>query len=78
MERSCETCIYDLGGGRDNCTENVAYECRDGGGFEHWTPKDGQTDEQAHRRESHLMNEIRALERIIDQMQELVERMSTR
>lgn len=37
---SCDGCKYDLGGGRDNCTENVAYECRDGGGFEHWTPKE--------------------------------------
>lgn len=36
---SCDGCAYDLQGGRDNCTENVAYECRDGGGFEHWTPK---------------------------------------
>ena len=36
---SCDGCAYDLQGGRDNCTDNVAYECRDGGGFEHWTPR---------------------------------------
>ena len=39
IHTSCDGCKYDLGGGRDNCTENVAYECRDGGGFEHWTPR---------------------------------------
>ena len=43
MHRSCDGCKYDLGGGRDNCLENVAYECRDGGGFEHWTPNAPET-----------------------------------
>ena len=35
---SCSGCLYDLGGGRDNCLLGVAPECRDGGGFEAWTP----------------------------------------
>lgn len=39
MHDSCDGCRYDLGGGRDNCTENVSQECRDGGGFEHWTAR---------------------------------------
>lgn len=34
MEKSCETCKYDLGGGRDNCDLNVAFECRDGGVYQ--------------------------------------------
>lgn len=33
---SCDGCKHDLGGGRDNCRLNLAYECRDGGGFELW------------------------------------------
>lgn len=44
QHESCDGCLYDLGGGRDNCMLNVAYECRDGGGFEAWTesgPDDG-------------------------------------
>ena len=36
---SCVGCDYDLGGGRDNCLLNVAFECRDGGGFEAWKPR---------------------------------------
>ncbi len=42
---SCEGCFYDLGGGRDNCTLGVASECRDGGGFEAWTPKNKFDDD---------------------------------
>ena len=38
MHDSCRGCLYDLGGGRDNCLLGVAPECRDGGGFEAWTP----------------------------------------
>ena len=37
MIESCEGCLYDLGGGRDNCCLGVAAECRDGGGYEAWT-----------------------------------------
>lgn len=37
---SCAGCRHDLGGGRDNCDIDVAYECRDGGGFELWEPKE--------------------------------------
>ena len=33
---SCAGCRHGLGGGRDNCRLNLAYECRDGGGFEAW------------------------------------------
>lgn len=33
---SCDGCMHDLGGGRDNCRLNLSYECRDGGGFEAW------------------------------------------
>ena len=40
MEKSCETCRYDLGGGRYNCQINEEQECRDGGGYELWEPKD--------------------------------------
>ena len=36
LHESCDGCLYDLGGGRDNCLLNVAHECRDGGGFEAW------------------------------------------
>ena len=39
MIESCEGCLYDLGGGRDNCCLGVAAECRDGGGYEAWTDK---------------------------------------
>lgn len=48
MEKSCETCKYDLGGGRDNCELNVAFECAAGEGYEAWEPKednDGKTPE---------------------------------
>lgn len=38
---SCRGCVNDLGGGRDNCLLNVAYECRDGGGFEAYKAKEG-------------------------------------
>lgn len=37
MIESCTGCLYDLGGGRDNCCLCVAAECRDGGGYEAWT-----------------------------------------
>ena len=40
MEKSCETCKFDLGGGRYNCQINEEQECRDGGGYELWEPKD--------------------------------------
>lgn len=43
---SCEGCEYDLGGGRDNCMLNVAFECRDGGGFEAWKPRKRTESEQ--------------------------------
>lgn len=42
---SCTGCKYDLGGGRDNCRMNVAYECRDGGGFELYEPKEAEVME---------------------------------
>ena len=45
---SCDGCLYDLGGGRDNCMLNVAYECRDGGGFEAWTAKEHGQREVRH------------------------------
>lgn len=37
----CRKCLYDLGGGRDNCRLGVASECRDGGGYEAFKPKEG-------------------------------------
>ncbi len=40
MEKSCETCRYDLGGGRWNCRLNVEQECRDGEGYELWEASD--------------------------------------
>lgn len=40
---SCEGCIHDLGGG--HCRINMERECREGGGFELWEPKDGSDDE---------------------------------
>lgn len=48
---SCAGCRHDLGGGRDNCRLNLAYECRDGGGFEAWEPKEEVQDQaqNAHR-----------------------------
>lgn len=42
--------MYDLGGGRDNCMLNVAYECRDGGGFEAW-----EAQEHGQREVRHIM-----------------------
>ena len=44
MDKSCETCRYDLGGGRYNCRLNVEQECRDGGGYECWEPKEDAED----------------------------------
>ena len=44
MEKSCETCRYDLGGGRYNCRINEEQECRDGGGYELWEPKEETED----------------------------------
>lgn len=41
---SCDGCKHDLGGGRDNCRLNLAYECRDGGGFEAWEAEDDAED----------------------------------
>ena len=38
MAESCEGCKWDLRGGRDNCRINLAFECRDGGGFEAYEP----------------------------------------
>lgn len=40
---SCEGCKNDLGGG--HCRINMERECREGGGFELWEPKDGSDDE---------------------------------
>ena len=47
---SCEGCKNDLGGGRDNCRLNLAFECRDGGGFEAWEPGE---EEQSQAPEAH-------------------------
>lgn len=44
MIESCEGCLYDLGGGRDNCCLGVAAECRDGGGYEAWTDKNEEAN----------------------------------
>lgn len=41
--KSCEGCKNDLGGG--HCRINVEGECREGGGFELYEPKDGRNDE---------------------------------
>lgn len=46
---SCAGCRYDLGGGRDNCRLNLAYECRDGGGFEAWEAKDDAPEHEPER-----------------------------
>jgi len=35
---SCTGCAHDLGGGC--CRINAEGECREGGGFELWTPKE--------------------------------------
>lgn len=42
---NCKGCVHDLGGGRDNCLLNVAYECRDGGGFEAYETVTDKEDE---------------------------------
>lgn len=42
--KSCAGCRHDLGGGRDNCRLNLAYECRDGGGFEAWEAGEPEED----------------------------------
>ena len=39
MERNCETCCYDLGGGYKNCRINLEAECA-AGKYEAWEPKD--------------------------------------
>ena len=46
MERCCETCRYDLGGGYNNCRINVEAECAMGGGYEAWEPKEPDLDEE--------------------------------
>ena len=38
MERSCETCRHNLGGGYNNCRINLEAECA-AGEFEAWEPK---------------------------------------
>lgn len=43
MERCCETCLHDLGGGYDNCRINLEAECG-AGNFEAWEPKDTRYD----------------------------------
>ena len=47
MNRCCETCRHDLGGGYDNCRLNLEAEC-EGGGYEAWRPKykEDEPDEQ--------------------------------
>ena len=37
---SCQGCRHDLGGG--SCAINEEAECREGGGFELWEPKEGE------------------------------------
>lgn len=44
MIESCTGCLYDLGGGRDNCCLGVAAECRDGGGYEAWTDENDEAN----------------------------------
>lgn len=39
----CEACRHDLGGGC--CRANLEAECREGGGFEAWEPKEQQEEE---------------------------------
>ena len=36
--RCCETCLYDLGGGYNNCRINLEAECAEGG-YEAWEPR---------------------------------------
>lgn len=40
MEKECRSCRQYLGGGQ--CRSNVEHECREGGGFEAWEPKEVQ------------------------------------
>lgn len=61
MEKSCETCRYDLGGGRYNCRLNVEQECRDGEGYELWEPNDKY---KPPRPKKVLIDEIELLERL--------------
>ena len=39
IQRCCETCRYDLGGGYENCKINVEKECG-AGDYEAWEPKE--------------------------------------
>lgn len=39
MNRCCETCRHDLGGGYDNCRINLEAECS-AGNYEAWEPKE--------------------------------------
>lgn len=39
MDKCCETCRYDLGGGYNNCRINLESECALGD-FEAWEPKE--------------------------------------
>lgn len=43
MERSCDTCRHNLGGGYDNCRINLESECA-AGEFEAWEPKETEYD----------------------------------
>ena len=43
MNRCCETCRYDLGGGYDNCRINLEAECS-AGNYEAWEPKETAYD----------------------------------
>lgn len=44
MEKSCETCRYDLGGGYNNCKINLEKECGEGD-YEAWEPKEDEANE---------------------------------
>ena len=52
VHSSCDGCMHDLGGGRDNCRLNLSYECRDGGGFEAWEAEEKATHIAEARHES--------------------------
>ena len=43
MEKRCETCRHDLGGGYNNCRINLEAECG-AGGFEAWEPIETEYD----------------------------------
>lgn len=45
MERTCESCKYDLGGGYNNCRINLESECA-AGDYEAWEPKEGMNESQ--------------------------------